>query len=171
MEEYRLLCMSSWHLEGSREHLALENITLIIIIIIRRKGFLVKDYKDTIKTLDTRAVHCYNIATIASKINATLKGEILLISNTIVPVLNLLAHNNISQICYCGQISLQSAAVNCSFCDNVTPLGVTFILLAMVQAFGLSTNTDFFFFLDKAKRPKKKRKGSGSGEVIQTRTL
>ena len=25
-----------------------------------------------------------------------------------------LAHN-ISQICYCGQISLQSAAVNCSF--------------------------------------------------------
>ena len=30
-------------------------------------------------------------------------------------VANLLAHNNISQICYCGQISLQSAAVNCSF--------------------------------------------------------
>ena len=30
-------------------------------------------------------------------------------------VANLLAHNNISQICYCGQITLQSAAVNCSF--------------------------------------------------------
>ena len=42
-------------------------------------------------------------------------------------------HNNKSQICYCGQISLQSAAVNCSFYDNLTPLGVTFILLAMVS--------------------------------------
>ena len=31
---------------------------------------------------------------------------------------NLLAHNNKSQICYCGQISLQSAAVNCSFPDS-----------------------------------------------------
>ena len=30
----------------------------------------------------------------------------------------LLAHNNISQICYCSQISLQSAAVNCSFSDT-----------------------------------------------------
>ena len=47
--------------------------------------------------------------------------------------MNLLAHNNTSQICYCGQISLQSAAVNCSFSDNLTTLGVTFILLAMVQ--------------------------------------
>ena len=38
----------------------------------------------------------------------------------------------ISQICYCGQISLQSTAVNCSFSDNPTSLVVTFILLAMV---------------------------------------
>ena len=45
-------------------------------------------------------------------------------------VANLLAHNNKSQICYCGQISLQSAAVNCSF---LTPLGVTFVLLAMLH--------------------------------------
>ena len=30
-------------------------------------------------------------------------------------IANLLAHNNKSQICYCGQISLQSAAVKCSF--------------------------------------------------------
>ena len=45
-------------------------------------------------------------------------------------VANLLAHNNKSQICYCGQISLQSAAVNCSF---LTPLGVTFVSLAMVH--------------------------------------
>ena len=36
-----------------------------------------------------------------------------------------------SQIC-CGQISLQSAAVNCSFSENLTPLGVTFILLDIV---------------------------------------
>ena len=28
-----------------------------------------------------------------------------------------------SQICHYGQISLQSAAVNCSFSDNLTPLG------------------------------------------------
>ena len=45
---------------------------------------------------------------------------------------NLLAHNNISQI------SLQSAAVNCSFCDNLTHLGVPFILLAMVPYLGFS---------------------------------
>ena len=31
---------------------------------------------------------------------------------------NLLAYNNKSQICYCGQISLQCAAVNCSFSDT-----------------------------------------------------
>ena len=49
----------------------------------------------------------------------------------ILAVANLLAHNNKSQICYCGQISLQSVAVNCSFSDNLTPLGVTFIFLAM----------------------------------------
>ena len=50
-----------------------------------------------------------------------------------IAVANLLAHNNISQICYCGQISLQSAAVNCSFSDNLTLLGVSFILLAKVH--------------------------------------
>ena len=73
--------------------------------------------------------------TIASNINVTPKGVYLPISklHSILAVANLLAHNNKSQICYCGQISLQSAAVNCSFSDNVTPLGVTFILLAMLQ--------------------------------------
>ena len=50
----------------------------------------------------------------ASKINDTPKGVILKLHSILV-VANLLAHNNISQICYCGQISLQSAAVNCSF--------------------------------------------------------
>ena len=71
----------------------------------------------------------------ASKINVTHKGVYLLISklHAILAVANLLAHNNVSQICYCGRISLQSAAVNCSFYDNIAPLVVTFILLAMVQ--------------------------------------
>ena len=41
--------------------------------------------------------------------------------------------DSISQICYCGQISLQSAPVNCSFSDNLTPLEATFILLAIVH--------------------------------------
>ena len=37
--------------------------------------------------------------------------------HSILAVTNLLAHNNKSQICYCGQISLQSAAVgfSCTF--------------------------------------------------------
>ena len=61
-----------------------------------------------------------NIATITSKINGTPKGVYLHISkqHSILAVANLLAHNNKSQICYCGQISLQSAAVNCSFSKN-----------------------------------------------------
>ena len=48
------------------------------------------------------------------------KGVFLPISklHSILAVANLLAHNNKSQICYCGQISLQSAAVNCSFSDT-----------------------------------------------------
>ena len=73
--------------------------------------------------------------TISSKINATPKGVYLPISklHSILVIVNLLAHNNISQICYCGQTSLQSAAVNCCFSDNLTPLGVTFILLEMVH--------------------------------------
>ena len=50
--------------------------------------------------------------------------------HSILAVANLLAHNNISQIYYCGQISL--AAVNCSFSDQLTPVGVPFLLLAMV---------------------------------------
>ena len=73
--------------------------------------------------------------TIASKINGTPKSVYLPISklHSILTVANLLAHNNISQICYCGQISFQSAAVNCIFSDNLTSLGVTFILLVLVR--------------------------------------
>ena len=48
-------------------------------------------------------------------------------------IANLLAHNNISQICYCGQFSLQRAAVDCSSIVNLTHLRVTFILLVMVH--------------------------------------
>ena len=63
--------------------------------------------------------------TVTSKINGTPKGVYLPISklHSILAVANLLAHNNKSQICYCGQISLQSAAVNCTFSYNLTPLG------------------------------------------------
>ena len=62
----------------------------------------------------------YFSCTIHSKINVTPKGVYLPISklHSILAVANLLAHNNKSQICYCGQISLQSAAVNCSFSDT-----------------------------------------------------
>ena len=58
--------------------------------------------------------------TIAIKVNVTPKGVYLPVSklHSILVVANLLAHNNKSQICYCGQISLQSAAVNCSFSDT-----------------------------------------------------
>ena len=73
---------------------------------------------------------------IASKINITPKGAYWPISklHSISALANLLPHNNISQICYCGHILLQSAAVNCSFSHNLTPLGVTFILRAMVHS-------------------------------------
>ena len=54
------------------------------------------------------------------KINVTPRGVCLPISklHSILAVANLLAHNNKSQICYCGQITLQSAAVNCSFSNT-----------------------------------------------------
>ena len=49
----------------------------------------------------------------ASKINVTPKGVYLPISklHSILAVVNLLAHNNKSEICYCGQISSKSGAV------------------------------------------------------------
>ena len=43
--------------------------------------------------------------------------------HSILAVVNLLAHNNMSQICHCGQISLQSAAVSWSSSDYLTPWG------------------------------------------------
>ena len=80
----------------------------------------------TSKYLSQKLTYCqFNIkqCTIASKINVTSKGGYLPISklHSILAVANLLAHNNINQICYCGQISLQSAAAKCSFSDNLTP--------------------------------------------------
>ena len=73
-----------------------------------------------------------------SKINVTPKGVYSLISklHSILVEANSLANNNKSQICYCGQISLQSAAVNCSFSDSLTLFGVAFILLGMVPMYG-----------------------------------
>ena len=72
---------------------------------------------------------------IDSKINGTPKGVCLPISklHSILAVTNLLAHNNISQICYCGQISLQSAAVNCSFLTIWHLCEYHFFLLVMVR--------------------------------------
>ena len=66
---------------------------------------------------DCKYCSCLVGCTIASKINGTPKGVYLPISKIrlILAVANLLAHNNISQICYCGQISIQSAAVNAVF--------------------------------------------------------
>ena len=63
---------------------------------------------------------CLYFGSIASKINVTPKGVYLSISklHLILAAANLLAHNNKSQICYCGQILLQSAVINCSFCDT-----------------------------------------------------
>ena len=64
------------------------------------------------------------------------KGVDLPISklHSILPVENLLAHSNISQICCCGQISLQRAAVITTvLSDNLTCLGVTSIFLTMVH--------------------------------------
>ena len=54
-------------------------------------------------------------------------------ATVILEVANLLAHNSMSQICYCGQISLQTATVNCSFSDNLSHLGVSFNFLEMVH--------------------------------------
>ena len=63
--------------------------------------------------------------TLASKINVTLKRYFLAhfeatfdFSHSQFTLVKL-----ISQICYCGQISLQNTAVNSSFSDNLTPLG------------------------------------------------
>ena len=83
--------------------------------------------------------------TIASKINDTPKCVYLSISklHTILTTANLFAYNNISQICYCGQISLQNAAVNCSYSDNLTPLGVPFISL------GIGTQHFVFLLLER----------------------
>ena len=65
----------------------------------------------------------------ASKINVTPKGVCLLISklhSIYLSVANLLAHNNKFVT------AVKSAAINCSFSYNLTPLGVTFILLVKV---------------------------------------
>ena len=42
--------------------------------------------------------------------------------HSILAIANLLANNNLSQICYCSQISLPRAAGNCKFSDKLKPL-------------------------------------------------
>ena len=57
---------------------------------------------------------------IASKINFTQRCFLAIPKvHSILAEANLRAHNNISQICYCGQILLQGVALNCSFSDNM----------------------------------------------------
>ena len=85
--------------------------------------------------------------TIASKINGTGTGVYLPFSKllSILALANLLVYNNIRHICYCCQISLQSVAVNCSYCDNMTHLGIPFTLLSKVHLvifFGVSNEKD-----------------------------
>ena len=60
------------------------------------------------------------------------KGIYLPISklHSILAVVNLLAHNNISQICYCCHIYYRVLQLTAAI---LTPFGVTFILLAMVE--------------------------------------
>ena len=55
------------------------------------------------------------------QINVTPKGVYLPISKpqSIFSVANLLSHNNISQICYCGQILLKSVT-NAAICSFLT---------------------------------------------------
>ena len=62
--------------------------------------------------------------TISIKISVISKGVYLFILklNSILVEANLLAHNNI--ICFCGQISVQSVAVNFNFSNNLRPLGI-----------------------------------------------
>ena len=59
------------------------------------------------KQLSSNALKMHRNGTIASKINVTAKGVYLPISKlqSILAEANLLAHNNISHICHCGQIS------------------------------------------------------------------
>ena len=66
---------------------------------------------------------------ITSKINITPKGVCLPISK----LHSILAVANISQICYCGLISLEWCS--CSFSVNLTPFGVTCIMLAIVHSY------------------------------------
>ena len=56
---------------------------------------------------------------------------------TFLTVANLLVHNNVSQICDCGQISLQSAAVNCTFSDN--PVAKTYSKQILLYVFAIAS--------------------------------
>ena len=67
---------------------------------------------ETVEIMPPTKQFLVSAGTLASKINGTPKGVYLPISklHSILAVANLLAHNNTNQICYCGQISLQSYA-------------------------------------------------------------
>ena len=85
----------------------------VLVGVVSERGRLVCGAREP----RTWPFHQANQCTIASRINVTPKGVNLPGSkpHSILAKANLLAHNNISQICYCGQILSQSGAVNCSF--------------------------------------------------------
>ena len=74
--------------------------------------FLQKESKFTTPDNNETGKRTHFRGTIGSKINVTPKRCLLA---------HFEAHNNISQICYCGQISL--ATEGYSFSDNPIPLG------------------------------------------------
>ena len=65
--------------------------------------------------------------------------------HSILAVAILLAHNKISKICHCGQISLQSTVVNYNYYDNLTNLGVTLIILLELAIFFFNIRLYIFF--------------------------
>ena len=105
-----------------------------------------------------RDISLPNECTIASKIIATSKGIYLPISklHSILAVSNLLAHNNISQICY--KFHYRVLQLTAIFSENLNTFrggGVTFIWLAMVRSNSIGkacyqarmvTNTEFLCF-------------------------
>ena len=115
------------------------NLITVFYCIYTNKNISMMSLTSVTSSILLKVILKYNslivvfLRTIASKINVTPKGVHMPISKlqSIFAAANLLAHNNISQICYCGQILLQSAATNSSFSDNLTTFVVTFILLAM----------------------------------------
>ena len=97
---------------------------------IRCKGQCIYEWIHLLQR-KTNFINKQYLFTITNKINVTPKGVYLPISklHSILAVTNLLAHNNISQICYCGQFHYRVL----QFFWQADTFGVKYILLAMVH--------------------------------------